>query len=78
MAQIGSLQEVRIMPKSIDDYIPIVGSDKIDNLKKLAEPLKGKKVLNLNATAYGGGVAELLKTQVALMQDLGIHADWYV
>lgn len=78
MAQIGNLQEVRIHPKTVDDYIPIVGKDRIDNLKKLAEPLKGKRVLNLNATAFGGGVAELLKTQIALMQDLGIDAQWNV
>ncbi len=78
MLQIGNLQEVRIIPKSIDDYISVVGQERINSLKKLAEPLKGKKVLNLNATAYGGGVAELLKTQVALMQDLGLNVDWYV
>jgi trehalose synthase len=78
MAQIGNLQEVRIIPKNIDDYISIVGKERIDNLKKLAEPLKGKRVLNLNATAYGGGVAELLKTQVALMQNLGLSVEWQV
>lgn len=78
MAQISNLQEVRIIPKSIDNYIPIVGEERINRLKELAKPLKGKKVLNINATAYGGGVAELLKTQVALMQDLGIDASWRV
>ena len=72
------LQEVRVIPKKIDDYEPIVGKEKIDRLKELAKPLKGKKILNLNTTAYGGGVAELLKTQVALMQDLGLQVDWYV
>ncbi|MCK7521142.1 MAG: hypothetical protein MZV64_27360 [Ignavibacteriales bacterium] len=41
------LQEVRIIPKSIDDYIPIVGQEKIDRLKALAAPLEGKKVLNV-------------------------------
>lgn len=79
MTQIGQiLQQVRVTPKHIDDYIPIVGEERIKNLKKLAEPLKNKRVLNLNATAYGGGVAELLKTQVALMHDLGLDVDWYV
>lgn len=78
MSQIGNLQDVRIIPKSIDEYIPVVGADRINSLKELAAPLKGKKVLNVNATAYGGGVAELLKTQVALMRDLGIDAEWKV
>ncbi|MDD3013007.1 MAG: glycosyltransferase [Candidatus Gastranaerophilales bacterium] len=79
MAQLGDLlQQVRVTPKHIDDYIPIVGEKRINKLKKLAKPLKNKRLLNLNATAYGGGVAELLKTQVALMQNLGLDVDWYV
>jgi trehalose synthase len=79
MGQLGEiLQPVRVTPKHIDDYIPIVGADRINKLKKLAEPLKNRRLLNINATAYGGGVAELLKTQVALMQDLGLYVDWCV
>jgi len=78
MMQLGEvLQQVRVTPKHIDDYIPIVGEDRIKRLKELAKPLKNKKLLNINATAYGGGVAELLKTQVALMQDLGLDVEWY-
>ncbi len=72
------MQEVRVIPKSIDDYIAIVGEDKIKRLKELAAPLQNKRILHLNATAYGGGVAELLKTQVAVMQSLGLNVDWYV
>lgn len=72
------LQEVRVNPRSLDDYIPIVGEERIKNLRELAKPLQNKKVLNLNATAFGGGVSELLKTQVALMQDLGITTEWHV
>ncbi len=72
------MQAVRVIPKSIDDYIPVVGEDKVKHLKELAAPLQNKRVLHLNATAYGGGVAELLKTQVAVMQSLGLYVDWYV
>ena len=32
----------------------------------------------INSTAFGGGVAELLFTQVALLQDLGIDTTWGV
>ena len=35
-------------------------------------------MLHLNATAYGGGVAELLATHVALLRDVGIDAEWHV
>ncbi len=72
------MQAVRVIPKSVDDYIPIIGEDKVKRLKELAAPLQNKRVLHLNATAYGGGVAELLKTQVAVMQSLGLCVDWYV
>lgn len=78
LAQPEMLQEVRVIPKSVDEYESIVGKEKIQKLKDLAAPLKGKRVLHLNATAYGGGVAELLKTQVALLQSLGLNVDWRV
>ncbi|MDD3149588.1 MAG: glycosyltransferase [Candidatus Gastranaerophilales bacterium] len=78
MSQMGKLQEFRILPKSVDEYIPVVGEERINRLKEIAKPLRGKKVLNINATAYGGGVAELLKTQIAIMQDLGLQVDWNV
>jgi trehalose synthase len=35
-------------------------------------------VLNISSTAFGGGVAELLMAQVALMNDLGIDTTWKV
>src|SRR3990172_2545996 len=44
----------------------------------LAQALKGARVLHINATAFGGGVAEILSTEVALMRDVGLFADWQV
>ena len=77
-AIIAQLEDVKVHPKKIDDYIPIVGEKTISEIKKLATKLKGKRVLNINATAYGGGVAELLNSQVALMRDLGIDVHWQI
>jgi trehalose synthase len=65
-------------PKSIEAYRPIVGDEKLDEILRLAEPLKGARVLHVNATAFGGGVAEILATLVPLMSDLGLKADWQV
>lgn len=45
---------------------------------ELAEELKGKRVLHLNATAHGGGVAEILKSLVPYSRSIGIDASWYV
>ncbi|MDO8670649.1 MAG: glycosyltransferase [Dehalococcoidia bacterium] len=65
-------------PKHIDDYRPIVGDQRVDEIVDFARSLKGARVLNINATAFGGGVAELLGSLVPLMQDIGVEADWQV
>jgi trehalose synthase len=65
-------------PKSLDAYRDLVGEARIEEIRRLAEPLIGARVLHVNATAFGGGVAEILATLVPLMQDLGLHADWQV
>jgi trehalose synthase len=44
----------------------------------VAAPLHGARILHLNSTAFGGGVAELLFTHVGIMRDLGIDATWQV
>lgn len=75
---VAELESVRTHPKHIDDYISVVGEKPIAEIKKLAARLKGKRLLNINATAYGGGVAEILCSQVPLMRDLGIDAHWQV
>ena len=50
----------------------------IERIRALAEPFRGARVLHINATAYGGGVAELLATHVPLLRSLGIEAEWQV
>ena len=69
---------VPITPKSLDDYRTHVGDDAIAEILELARPLRGARVLHLNSTAFGGGVAELLNSIVPLLQDLGIEAEWQV
>src|SRR5262249_56393076 len=72
------LERVPLLEKSLDDYLDCVGPDVVDRIRKLAEPLRGARVLHVNATAYAGGVAELLATHVALLREIGIEADWEV
>ena len=45
---------------SLEDYASIMGPEKIERVQKIAHRLKGLKLLELNATAQGGGVAEML------------------
>ena len=69
---------VPVTPRSLDTYTPHAGEAPIARIRELAKPLKGAKVLHINATAFGGGVAEILASFIPLLQDLGIDADWQV
>ncbi|HEY8491818.1 MAG TPA: glycosyltransferase [Dehalococcoidia bacterium] len=69
---------VPITPKTLDSYRPVVGDERIDEILALAAPLRDARVLHVNATAFGGGVAEILATLTPLMQDVGLAADWQV
>lgn len=60
----------------IEEHIPLVGQAIIDDLKLLAEKLKGKVIQNINSTAVGGGVAEILSRIVPLLKELGVDARW--
>ena len=57
-------------------YIPVVGEANIQRLEKVAKRLKGLKILALNATAQGGGVAEMLYSAVPFLNALGIEIEW--
>ncbi|HEX6455314.1 MAG TPA: glycosyltransferase [Solirubrobacterales bacterium] len=72
------LQEVALGHKTLTDYTHIVGKELTEQIRELAEPLKGKRVLHVSATAFGGGVSEILYTLVPLMRDVGIDAHWHV
>jgi trehalose synthase len=62
----------------IDNYRPIVGDSVIDELLLIAKHLEGRVVKNINSTAVGGGVAEILNRMVPLLNELGVHAKWDV
>lgn len=64
------------MRLSLDHYRKIVGDTVISDIYKRARGFYKKKVLHINSTFYGGGVAEILSSLVPLMNDVGIAADW--
>ena len=72
------LERVPLLEKELADYEEIAGRRAIERIRALAEPFRGARVLHINATAYGGGVAELLATHVPLLRSLGIEAEWQV
>jgi trehalose synthase len=72
------LQEVALGHKTLTDYTHIVGKELTEEIRQLSESLKGKRVLHVSATAFGGGVSEILYTLVPLMRDVGLDAHWHV
>ena len=72
------LQPVGVGHKSLADYTHLVGRPLIEEIRTLADELSGLRVLHMSATAFGGGVSEILYTLVPLMRDVGIEADWQV
>jgi len=62
----------------IDDYAPVAGASEVEELKLLAARVVGKTILNVNSTAVGGGVAEILTRIIPLLKDLGVDARWSV
>jgi len=72
------LERVPLLEKDLDAYREISGDEVVARIRDLAEPLRGSRVLHINATAYGGGVAELLATHVPLLRSAGIDAHWQV
>jgi trehalose synthase len=72
------LQPVSVGQKSLADYTHLVGRPLVEEIRELAEGLEGLRVLHLSATAFGGGVSEILYTLIPLMNDAGIEAEWQV
>ncbi len=72
------LQLVNVGRKSLADYATIVSRGLMDEIRRLAEPLRGTRVLHLSATAFGGGVAEINYSLVPLMADAGLEVEWRI
>src|SRR2546425_12638675 len=64
--------------KRLGDYAGIIGDRRYEELPALAKAAAGRSMLHINATAYGGGVAEILQNLVPLLRDAGVDAHWAV
>jgi trehalose synthase len=72
------MQLINVGHKSLADYATLVGPTLMGQIRSLAAPLEGKRVLHLSATAFGGGVAEINYTLIPLMLDAGLDTEWRV
>lgn len=66
------------MSEIINRYAEIIGQAAMDSLVNIAKRLKGKKIVHVNSTRAGGGVAEILSSMVPLSQELGLDVSWEV
>ncbi|UCE06417.1 MAG: glycosyltransferase [bacterium] len=62
----------------LNDYREITGDKIISDIYKSARKLYGKRIIHINSTFYGGGVAEILNSLVPLMNDVGLDAGWRI
>lgn len=72
------LQPVDVGTQHVGHYARSAGQEAIDELHRLAARLQGARILHVNSTPYGGGVAELLRSEIPLLRDLGLRAGWSV
>jgi trehalose synthase len=76
------MQEIAIAAQSIDRYLPVVGEEQVGLTHAAAdrarERLQGRVVWNINSTAHGGGVVEILGTLLPYVRGAGIDARWLV
>ena len=66
------------MTTRLNELEPISGPTVIDQLRRMAERLAGQRLVHINSTRMGGGVAELLMGIIPLWNELGIDARWEV
>lgn len=71
-------QPVELKRKRLEDYRRLVGDDAVAAIRDLGSDLRGARILELSATATGGGVAEMLSSAVPLQRDIGLDVRWSV
>lgn len=64
--------------QAFEPYIELLGHQSIDQLYQIARTLNGIKIVHVNSTYWGGGVAEILNKMVPLTQALGLETKWLV
>lgn len=65
-------------PSLLEGYHGVIGEGAIKTLEGLARRLRGHRLVMVNSTSTGGGVAEILHRLVRLMNELGVPTTWEV
>ncbi len=60
----------------IERYVGLIDGEMIAQIQRAARRVYGLRVLHVNSTFHGGGVAGMLNSLIPLMNDVGVNADW--
>ena len=78
----GGIREVEVEPIALERLGHLIGPERVERFEHAAADARGRlgdrRVVNVNSTAAGGGVAELLQTLLAYARGAGIDARWVV
>ncbi len=67
-----------MIPAQLEAYREVAPRGTLELLVRLADRLRGRRFLHVNASRYGGGSAEILTRLVPMLQTLGIESAWEV
>jgi len=63
--------------QKLKNYRGVVSNTVLEEIEMLSKNLKGLRVVMVNSTPRGGGVAEILKSLIPIMKGVGIQAEWH-
>lgn len=74
--------EVDVAARALSQFVELVGAARIDSIARQAEAtralLRHHAAWNINSTAAGGGVAEILRSLISYSRGVGVDARWLV
>ena len=77
-----ALETVPLQSADLSRLEPIIGPQRMRVVQKTAvkisKTLSGRSLINVNSTAKGGGVAEMLHWMLAYVRGVGVDVKWYV
>ncbi len=77
-----SAQEVQVAAESLERFRPLLGDGPVEEALAIAQKLRaalaGRRLWNVNSTAVGGGVAEMMRLLLAYARGAGLDARWWV
>src|SRR5438045_7135800 len=72
------MKRIFLPRRQLEQYRSFTRPGLLEEIQHTARSLADARIVQVNATAEGGGVAEILRGMVPLLKDAGLNIDWYV